>query len=242
MIRDDVARAGVNVGHLLFTCEQRTAMWVGILDARGDMDVGVFGGEILAALTPEFIRERAEVIADADLIAVDGTVPRETMSTIVEIARVHARPLYLNPASVGYAHGVADRIRDFALVTGNALEVQVLTGQRIRGVEDAERAAQILIERGVERAIVTLGAEGIVYADACVSRHEPAEPTDVVDTTGAGDALAAMFILCHLQARSLDETLTRCLHAAAVTAACGESVSQRIGSGWGRGWRLEVGD
>ena len=107
-----------------------------------------------------------------------------------------------------------------------------MTGQTIRNVDDAKRAAQILIARGVQRAMVTLGADGIVYADANVTRHAPALPTRVVDTTGAGDALAATFLVCHLQRRPLDETLTLALRAAALTVSCGESVSEAIGKIW----------
>ncbi len=232
MLRDDLARAGVNIDNLMVTREQHTATWVGILDARGDLDVGVFGGEIFSTLTPQVVSERAPIIANADLVAVDATLLRGTIAAVVEIAKANRVPVYLNPASIARAETVADCIGEFALVTANELEAQVLAGQAIRSSDDAARAARTLIERGVQRTIVTLGAGGIVYADARETRHAPAVPTRVVDTTGAGDALGAMFLLCHLQARGLDETLARALRAAAVTAACEESVSEEVGRVW----------
>ena len=230
MLRDDLSHAGVNIDNLMIVRGQRTAMWVGILNARGDLDVGVFGGGIFDTLTPDFARERAAVMADADLIAVDATLPRATIDAVVALAKANRVPLCLNPASVARAQTVADCVGDFALVTANALEAQSLTGQTIRSIDDAKGAAHALIVRGVQRAIVTLGAEGIVYADARETRHAPALPTRVVDTTGAGDALAAMFVLRHLQGRALDETLARALRAAAITAACEESVSEGMAS------------
>ncbi len=228
MIRDDLARAGVNVDDLIEVNEHRTATWVGILDARGDLDGGVFGGESLAAITPQAVQDRAAMITCADLVAVDATLPRATIDAVIAVARASRVPLYLNPASVARAETVVDCVGEFAIVTANALEAQVLTGRRIGTIDDAKRAAQSLIERGVQRAVVTLGAEGIAYADANVTRHMPAHPTRVVDTTGAGDALAAMFLLCHLQNRALDETLERALRAAALTVACEESVSENV--------------
>jgi len=228
MLRDDLSRAGVNIDNLIVARDHRTATWVGVLDAPGDLNVGVFGGEVFDALAPEVVRARAATIANADLVAADATLPRATIDAVVAIAKANRVPLYLNPASVARAQTVADCVGDFVLVTANALEAQVLTGQAICSVDDATRAARTLIARGVQRAIVTLGADGIVYADARAARHDPAQPTRGVDTTGAGDALAAMFLLCHLQGCTLDETLERALRAAALTAACEESVSEQV--------------
>jgi pseudouridine kinase len=229
MIRDDLARAGTNIDRLMTLRGCCTATWVGVLNARGDLDVGVFGSAILARLTPQIVEAHTQTLADADLIALDATLARATIDAVVRIARTHRVPLYLNPASVARAQSVADGVGAFTLITANALEAGVLTGRRIASIDDAARAAQMLIERGVQRAIVTLGADGIVYADARETRYAPAHATRVVDTTGAGDALAAVFLLCHLQQRALDETLERALHAAALTVASEESVSEEVG-------------
>ena len=61
-----------------------------------------------------------------------------------------------------------------------------------------------------------------------LTQSEPAHPTRGVVTAGAGDALAAMLLLCHPKNRALDETLSRALRAAAITKACNESVSAEV--------------
>ncbi len=228
LIRADLSRAGVNLDNLIVSRDYPTAAWVGILDEHGDLDVGIFGGEVLDAITPQLVDERAAALAVADLIAVDATLPRAAMDAIVALAKANHIPLYLNPASAACAQKVADIVGEYVIVSANALEAQVLTGASVRSIDDAKRAAQKLVSLGVQRALVTLGAEGIVYADAQVTRYAPALPTRVVDTTGAGDALAAAFLICHLHIRSLDETLARALRAAALTVACDESASEEI--------------
>lgn len=230
LIRDDLVSAGVNIDRLMVVCGKRTATWVGVLDSFNDLDVGVFGGEILEAITPGALNRRFDMIERADFVVVDATLPR---AVIDAIRRMVAREkLCLNPASVARAQTVADCVGDFGIVTANALEAEVLTGQTIRTIDDATLVAQMLIRWGVQRAIVTLGADGIVYADASVTRYTPALATQVVDTTGAGDALAATFLLCHREKKTLDESLALALHAAAITTACGESVSEEIGKIW----------
>ena len=46
-----------------------------------------------------------------------------------------------------------------------------------------------LIRSGIPRMVITLGAEGAVYAECGgVSGYCPPQKADVIDTTGAGDA------------------------------------------------------
>ena len=232
MIRADLSGTKVNLENLLTIPNQHTATWVGILNAHGDLDVGIFGGEIFSMLTPQIIDERATLFSQNNLIAVDATIPRATIDAVVAIAQANRVPVYLNPASIARAQTVVDCVGNFAIITANTLEAQVLCPivewSNSHIVASATRAAQNLVERSVQRAIITLGADGIVYADANETRYAPAHPATIVDTTGAGDALAAMFLLCHLQHRPLDETLERAFRAAAITAACNESVSENI--------------
>jgi pseudouridine kinase len=218
----------VNIRNLLVSRNDPTAAWVGILDEYGNLDVGIFGGQVLDAITPPLICEWAAAIADADLIAVDATLPRAAMNAIVALAKANHLSLCLNPASAARARTVADIVGDYAIVSANALEAEMLTGESVSSIDDAKRAAHVLVARGVRRALVTLGAQGMVYADALETRYASALPAHVVDTTGAGDALLAMFLVCHLNACSLDETLARALHAAALTVACDESASDEI--------------
>ena len=124
MISADLGRAGVNINHLAMNPGRGSATWVGILDADGDLEVGVFSGAILDTLTPEAMRERAAIIIDADLVTVDATLPRATIDAIVALAKINRVPLYLNPASVARAQTVIDGIGDFAIVTANTLEAE----------------------------------------------------------------------------------------------------------------------
>jgi ribokinase len=69
-----------------------------------------------------------------------------------------------------------------------------LTGQRIVSLGDAEKAAGILLERGVETVILTLGARGALVRSKDRTQHVPAvDAGRVLDTTGAGDAFNGGF-------------------------------------------------
>lgn len=96
----------------------------------------------------------------------------------------------LDPASTGplRRYGVDRWLADTAgatLLLPNADEALLLTG-----CADAEAAARALA-RAHAVVAVSLGADGALWASGDVLLHRPAHPTDVVDTTGAGDAFAA---------------------------------------------------
>ena len=79
------------------------------------------------------------------------------------------------------------------------------------GTEDAEEAAEGLLERGVPLVLISLGPEGAFYATREFTGSVPAFEVEVVDATGAGDAFLAA-ALAHLSEGpegSLDEERVR---------------------------------
>ena len=69
-----------------------------------------------------------------------------------------------------------------------------MTQVKVDGPAKLISAALILVKQGVKRAVVTFGARGLAYADEARSLYQPARPVNLVDATGAGDALAATLI------------------------------------------------
>jgi sugar/nucleoside kinase (ribokinase family) len=77
----------------------------------------------------------------------------------------------------------------------NAADIVVLSlGERRR--EQGAVLADALMEHGCQLAIMTMGADGaLLWNPAIGFVHIPAEPVQIVDTLGAGDAFATAAIL-----------------------------------------------
>nr|WP_142024934.1 PfkB family carbohydrate kinase [Blastococcus colisei] len=114
-------------------------------------------------------------------------------------AAVHAGcTVSLDPASTGplARYGVDRWLADTAratLLLPNADEARLLTG-----CADPSDAARSLAGRHRIVAL-SLGADGALWASGDVLVHRPAHATDVVDTTGAGDAFAAGLLAAWLR-------------------------------------------
>jgi len=79
----------------------------------------------------------------------------------------------------------------FTIVIGNRTECRIAVG-----TEDPDEAADRLLERGVEAAVVKLGGDGVLVALQDGTRERVAPfPVDVVCGLGAGDAFGGAF--CH---------------------------------------------
>jgi ribokinase len=109
----------------------------------------------------------------------------------------------VDPASTGplTRYGVDRWLADTApatLLLPNADEARLLAG-----CADPADAARALARR--HRIVaVSLGADGALWASGALLVHRPALGTDVVDTTGAGDAFAAGLLAAWLASPGVD--------------------------------------
>src|SRR5207244_2722462 len=85
----------------------------------------------------------------------------------------------------------AETLADVDILVVNELEAGLLLGRTKPSVDVALAVAHELA--GLARsAVITLGADGAVWASAGEAAHVGARPVQVVDTTGAGDAFVGV--------------------------------------------------
>ncbi len=136
---------------------------------------------------------RADVDENADLIrrsAVFMTQLEQPIPTArhgLAVAHEADVTTILNPAPAAALDDSIFRLCDF--VTPNETEASELTGIDVETVDDARKAGDVLLNKGVDHAVITLGAQGAVFHTRDRSEHvAAAKPGPAVETTGAGDA------------------------------------------------------
>ncbi|MCY1180778.1 Ribokinase [compost metagenome] len=75
----------------------------------------------------------------------------------------------------------------------NESEASALSGVSVDSLETAQAAATHLIALGAGKVIITLGAQGSLFADGQRFEHFPAPVVKAVDTTAAGDTFVGGF-------------------------------------------------
>lgn len=137
-------------------------------------------------ITHENIDEAAERIEDAEIFLTQLETNLDAVEYAVDIAHRNSVPIILNPAP-------ADSVSDSVLskvdyFTPNESEASALCGFEVETIDDADKAADYFMKKGVKNVIFTLGDKGAYLCNSETRELIPPYDVTVVDTTGAGDA------------------------------------------------------
>jgi ribokinase len=167
------------------------AAYIFIEDATGNNAIIISPGAA-GRISVADVDARAGLIGGASVFVTQLEQPMEAAHRALQIARAGAARTILNPAPAAEIAPGMLALCDY--VTPNESEAEGITGVAVRGLDDAERAADALLARGVGAAIITLGEKGALYRDGARSVHVPVfDAGPVVETTGAGDAFNGGF-------------------------------------------------
>jgi ribokinase len=142
-------------------------------------------------LKPADVDAAAEVLKKADCIVLQFEIPLETVYYVIKFASKNKIRCILNPAPAQAVDVKALANLDYFVP--NEHEAESISGMQVRNVEDAKKCAAKLLEGGIRRVIITLGANGSLLAGRDGMTHVPAFPVQSVDSTGAGDAFIGSF-------------------------------------------------
>jgi ribokinase len=166
-------------------------------------------------LSLEDVQEARSLITQSRITMCQLEVPQVTISAAFTIAKEAGVQTILNPAP---ASEVEDEILIHTdLIIPNEVELSALTNMPTNTLEAALEAARILQNKGPQRVIVTLGANGALLAEATTARHFPSYQVAPIDTTGAGDAFIGALAAALCSDRELPEAIAYANAAAALS-------------------------
>ncbi|AWM93182.1 ribokinase [Pseudomonas sp. 31-12] len=144
------------------------------------------------ALTPQVIDQFDAVLQAADVIICQLEVPDATVGHALKRGRELGKIVILNPAPASRPLP-ADWYASIDYLIPNESEASALSGLPVDSLETAETAATRLIALGAGKVIITLGAQGSMFANGAGFEHFPAPKVKAVDTTAAGDTFVGGF-------------------------------------------------
>lgn len=165
-------------------------------------------------LTVGDVDAAAGAIGAARVLVAQMEIPIEAVIRGVEISRdAGTRPL-VNLAP--WRDVPPELLQGLDPLVVNEHEAALLLDDEVEGAPGALSAAPKLLSLGPRSAVVTLGSEGAVFAEAGTADHVAAPKTEVVDTTGAGDAFVGALAVQLARRIPLGEAVAYACRAAAV--------------------------
>ena len=221
--------SGIDTMHVLVDPEGRTGSYLAVLDHQGGVFVSIDDMAILSQITPRYVNDRRRLFRDARMVVVDANLRPGTLKTVFRLANEYGVPLCADPTSKHLAARLRPYLSQLLMVTPNPAEAEALLDRGpIVGRADAIAAAKQLVARGVKIAVVTLAEMGVCYATSNESGHVPALNIEIVDFTGAGDALSAAVISGLLEGMPIGEAIRLGVSAAALTLQSRETVCRDL--------------
>ena len=144
------------------------------------------------AMTPAVIDQFDAVLQAAEVVICQLEIPDATVGHALKRARALGKTVILNPAPASRPLP-ADWFTAIDYLIPNESEATALSGLPVDSLESAEKAASHLIAMGAGKVIITLGAQGSLFANGQSFEHFPAPKVKAVDTTAAGDTFVGGF-------------------------------------------------
>lgn len=206
---------GVNTQHVLFTDQAFSGVAPIAVEPEGNNTIIIVTGAN-DLLTEEEIEAARRAIADAQVLLCQLEIPLETSLAALRIARQENVRTIFNPAPAR-RDLPAEIYQHSDIFCANESEAELLTSQPVGTLAEAEAAAYVLLARGADTVILTLGERGSLLVTANETVHMPAQSVKAVDTTGAGDAFVGSLGYFLAVGTTLTDAMLRANHIAAIS-------------------------
>ena len=217
---------GIDLAPSLQVPGAATSTYLFLTDEKGDMELAVSDMEIYQHLTPRFLSTKEALLNNARLVVADTNIPAESLAWLAENCKA---PLFVDPVSTAKAGKVQPILGRLHTLKPNRIEAELLSGVPITGEESLERCARALLDTGLHRVFISLGADGVYAADHLGGReHVPCFPARMVNTTGCGDAFMAALAWSWLEGLGLDESARAGLAASAIAMEGEETINPEL--------------
>ena len=221
-ITSSCAELGIDISHALKTDEYPTSTYLYIAADDGDMAMALSDMEVCRKITPSYLASNLALIQNAKAVIVDTNIPEESLIYLAENCNV---PLFCDPVSTTKARKIEAILSSIHTLKPNRLEAELLSGVTMEKTEDVEKVADALLEKGVQRMFISMGANGVFAADKDQKLWLPNLPGNMVNTTGCGDAFMAALVWSFLEEKDLRGSAMAGLAAASIAMETKETIN-----------------
>lgn len=167
-----------------------------------------------------FRKEFLYACEQCELMVLSGSIPQGVpddiyAQLITECNRAGIKTL-LDTSGEPLKKGILARP---AMIKPNKKELEYLVGKRLSDRASIAKEAKALVAQGIEKVVVSLGEEGLLYVDKVQEIFEPAKKVKTVNTVGCGDSVVASFCMSEISGEEADIAVKKAVALAAANAA-----------------------
>jgi len=189
-LRSSLSEAGVDVSAVA-TVDGASGVALIEVGPTGENSIVVAPGAN-AALSPDDIDAKIEILRQAGLVLVQLEIPLETVAHLIAVCARENVPVMLDPAPAQELP--PEVLRGVTWFTPNETETDFYIGSSSAQPNDLRKRRDALFARGIQGVVLKQGSRGVYLSvRGGMEASIPAFPVTAVDTTAAGDAFNGAF-------------------------------------------------
>lgn len=225
-VRRNAREIGLDLSRSAAIPDGRTSTYVYVADSSGDMALAVNDMAIYDRITPDFLAARLDFINCAKMVVIDANLPAESIAWLCDHCSV---PIVADPVSTIKAEKLRPVLGKLFALKPNRMEAEQLSGVKIDSEEAVARAAEKLLDTGLEQVYISLSGRGIYAAARTGERARLGCPkVHVVSATGGGDAMVAALTASLLQGAGLTRAAQNAIFAGAFASTAETTIHPRM--------------
>lgn len=203
--------------------EGQTRTNIKIIDREGhtNTDINEPGLTVTAAELDALLRELLAEILPGDIVVLAGSLPKgapqDTYRSWTAACKKTGARVFLDADGALLAEGIKAAPH---LIKPNDGELSRLAGQKLETLEELTAEGRKLLERGIERVVISLGGRGALYLRKGSTIYAEGLRVPVGSTVGAGDSVVAALAYAEAQGLSEEEAVRLSTAAGAANVMC----------------------
>lgn len=164
-----------------------------------------------------FLESYERNLGECDWIVMSGSVPKGVPADVyrhmIELASARNKRVILDTSGEALRHGIEAAPY---MVKPNQKELEYLVGHKLRDMGELAEAAKLLLEKGVQHVLVSMGKRGMLSVTEKEVLFARCPNVKAVNTVGCGDSVVASYAMSYERG---EEPVTALKLAAAISAA-----------------------
>lgn len=173
-----------------------------------------------------FFKAFTDCLEICDMAVLSGSLPQGVPVDIYEkltgICNMLGRKVFLDTSGEALKKGIEAKPY---FIKPNHKEMEFLVGKKLSSEEEIIEEAKKLVEGGIKKVVVSLGAKGLIYVDEEQVLIEEAKKVKVKNTVGCGDSVVAAYVMSEEAGDDAKMAMQKALAISAANATTEESAN-----------------
>lgn len=224
-IQKNCKERGIGISNSWIDSSLPTSTYLFVLNEKKDMQLAISDMAICDKITPAFIAEKIEFIKKSSLCVIDTNLLKETIEYILSNLEI---PVFVDCVSTTKAVKIKEYLDKIHTIKCNKMEAETLSDMKITDEKSLKESAQYFLNKGVKQIFISLGEDGVFYANENEMGKVKAIKTKVLNATGAGDSFMGAIVYSYINEEEIRESAINGVAAATITIQSEKTVSDML--------------